>query len=204
MTLSSVHVLAQQVQIERHSKTPLAYPEFRDGKILFTFGQEKTYKADIFLKDASLLYKSGGKILKASLASVRSVTFGDDVYIPTGQRLGRVVGSNDSITLTDVTTIDMAKISEDVRTGKNSAFLDLPEFNVFIETNSGYWGKDDSDLPLKTEYFFVVKGQAIPASEKIIKKRIRADKKADFKELMKDRFWSWKDADSLKKLLEFF
>ena len=30
--------MAQQVQVEKHSKTPLAYPEFRDGAITFTFG----------------------------------------------------------------------------------------------------------------------------------------------------------------------
>ena len=37
--------MAQQVQVEKHSKTPLAYPEFRDGAITFTFGTTKTYKA---------------------------------------------------------------------------------------------------------------------------------------------------------------
>jgi hypothetical protein len=196
--------MAQQVQVEKHSKTPLAYPEFRDGAITFTFGTTKTYKADIFLKDASLIYKSGGKTLKASLAQVRSVTFGTDSFIPTGGRLGRVIAAKDSVTLTDVTTIDMARIEKDVETGKNSSFLDMPEFNVFIDTNSDYWGRDDSYIPLKTEYFFVIKGEAVPATEKVIKQRIRPDKKKDFKELMKNRFWSWKDAGSLKQLLEYF
>ena len=42
------------------------------------------------------------------------------------------------------------------------------------------------------------------SAEKIVKKSIRADKRNDFKELMKNRKWSWKDANSLKVLVDYF
>ena len=197
--------MAQQAQVERRSKIPFAYKDFKDGNIEFAFGKDKIYKANIFLKDASLLYKNDTTVMKANLFGVISVDFGDALYRKTGDRMGKVIGQKGEVFLTVVTTIDTDRMREDARSGRNSTFLDLPEFNLFIDTNADYWAEGEgSSWPLKDEYFFVVKGEAIPAAEKIVKKSIRADKRNDFKELMKNRKWSWKDANSLKVLVDYF
>lgn len=197
--------MAQQVQVERRSKIPFAYKDFKDGNIEFAFGKDKIYKANIFLKDASLLYKNDTTVMKANLFGVISVDFGDALYRKTGDRMGKVIEQKGEVFLTVVTTIDTDRMREDARRGRNSTFLDLPEFNLFIDTNADYWAEGEgSSWPLKDEYFFVVKGEAIPAAEKIVKKSIRADKRNDFKELMKNRKWSWKDANSLKVLVDYF
>ena len=197
--------MAQQAQVERRSKIPFAYRDFKDGNIEFAFGKDKIYKANIFLKDASLLYKNDTTVMKANLFGVISVDFGDALYRKTGDRMGKVIEQKGEVFLTVVTTIDTDRMREDARSGRNSTFLDLPEFNLFIDTNADYWAEGEgSSWPLKDEYFFVVKGEAIPAAEKIVKKSIRADKRNDFKELMKNRKWSWKDANSLKVLVEYF
>ncbi len=197
--------MAQQAQVERRSKIPFAYKDFKDGNIEFAFGKDKIYKANIFLKDASLLYKNDTTVMKANLFGVISVDFGDALYRKTGDRMGKVIEQKGEVFLTVVTTIDTDRMREDARSGRNSTFLDLPEFNLFIDTNADYWAEGEgSSWPLKDEYFFVVKGEAIPAAEKIVKKSIRADKRNDFKELMKKRKWSWKDANSLKVLVDYF
>ena len=197
--------MAQQAQVERRSKIPFAYKDFKDGNIEFAFGKDKIYKANIFLKDASLLYKNDTTVMKANLFGVISVDFGDALYRKTGDRMGEVIEQKGEVFLTVVTTIDTDRMREDARSGRNSTFLDLPEFNLFIDTNADYWAEGEgSSWPLKDEYFFVVKGEAIPAAEKIVKKSIRADKRNDFKELMKNRKWSWKDANSLKVLVDYF
>lgn len=197
--------MAQQAQVERRSKIPFAYKDFKDGNIEFAFGKDKIYKANIFLKDASLLYKNDTTVMKANLFGVISVDFGDALYRKTGDRMGKVIEQNGEVFLTVVTTIDTDRMREDARSGRNSTFLDLPEFNLFIDTNADYWAEGEgSSWPLKDEYFFVVKGEAILAAEKIVKKSIRADKRNDFKELMKNRKWSWKDANSLKVLVDYF
>ena len=197
--------MAQQAQVERRSKIPFAYKDFKDGNIEFAFGKDKIYKANIFLKDASLLYKNDTTVMKANLFGVISVDFGDALYRKTGDRMGKVIEQKGEVFLTVVTTIDTYRMREDARSGRNSTFLDLPEFNLFIDTNADYWAEGEgSSWPLKDEYFFVVKGEAIPAAEKIVKKSIRADKRNDFKELMKNRKWSWKDANSLKVLVDYF
>lgn len=197
--------MAQQAQVERRSKIPFAYKDFKDGNIELAFGKDKIYKANIFLKDASLLYKNDTTVMKANLFGVISVDFGDALYHKTGDRMGKVIEQKGEVFLTVVTTIDTDRMREDARSGRNSTFLDLPEFNLFIDTNADYWAEGEgSSWPLKDEYFFVVKGEAIPAAEKIVKKSIRADKRNDFKELMKNRKWSWKDANSLKVLVDYF
>lgn len=197
--------MAQQAQVERRSKIPFAYKDFKDGNIEFAFGKDKIYKANIFLKDASLLYKNDTTVMKANLFGVISVDFGDALYRKTGDRMGKVIEQKGEVFLTVVTTIDTDRMREDARSGRNSTFLDLPEFNLFIDTNADYWAEGEgSSWPLKDEYFFVVKGEAIPAAEKIVKKSIRVDKRNDFKELMKNRKWSWKDANSLKVLVDYF
>ena len=197
--------MAQQAQVERRSKIPFANKDFKDGNIEFAFGKDKIYKANIFLKDASLLYKNDTTVMKANLFGVISVDFGDALYRKTGDRMGKVIEQKGEVFLTVVTTIDTDRMREDARSGRNSTFLDLPEFNLFIDTNADYWAEGEgSSWPLKDEYFFVVKGEAIPAAEKIVKKSIRADKRNDFKELMKNRKWSWKDANSLKVLVDYF
>ena len=197
--------MAQQAQVERRSKIPFAYKDFKDGNIEFAFGKDKIYKANIFLKDASLLYKNDTTVMKANLFGVISVDFGDALYRKTGDRMGKVIEQKGEVFLTVVTTIDTDRMREDARSGRNSTVLDLPEFNLFIDTNADYWAEGEgSSWPLKDEYFFVVKGEAIPAAEKIVKKSIRADKRNDFKELMKNRKWSWKDANSLKVLVDYF
>lgn len=197
--------MAQQAQVERRSKIPFAYKDFKDGNIELAFGKDKIYKANIFLKDASLLYKNDTTVMKANLFGVISVDFGDALYRKTGDRMGKVIEQKGEVFMTVVTTIDTDRMREDARSGRNSTFLDLPEFNLFIDTNADYWAEGEgSSWPLKDEYFFVVKGEAIPAAEKIVKKSIRADKRNDFKELMKNRKWSWKDANSLKVLVDYF
>ena len=197
--------MAQQAQVERRSKIPFAYKDFKDGNIELAFGKDKIYKANIFLKDASLLYKNDTTVMKANLFGVISVDFGDALYRKTGDRMGKVIEQKGEVFLTVVTTIDTDRMREDARSGRNSTFLDLPEYNLFIDTNADYWAEGEgSSWPLKDEYFFVVKGEAIPAAEKIVKKSIRADKRNDFKELMKNRKWSWKDANSLKVLVDYF
>ena len=119
--------------------------------------------------------------------------------------MGKVLARKGEVFLTAVTTIDQKRMQQDARSGRNSTFLDLPEFNVFIDTNADYWANGEgSSWPLKDEYYFVVRGETIPAAEKIVKKKIRSDKQADFKELMKNRKWSWKDAKSLEVLVDYF
>ncbi len=196
---------AQQVQVERFSKTPYVFNDFRDTKIKFAFGGKGTAKANIFLRDASLIFLKNDKKMKANLLNVIEVAFGDTVYRKAGEQLGRVIAEKNGNYLVEITTVDMEAMREAERRNENTSFLDLPEFNIFIETDGDYYGNTiEPKFPLKAVYYFLKGGVPFKASESEFKKHLRKEKKKEFKELMKDRYWSWKDAESLKRLLDYF
>ena len=58
-------------------------------------------------------------------------------------------------------------------------------------------------MPLCDTYYFSVKGRIIRANETEFKKVMDPGQKQAFKVLMGNRFWSWKDEESLKMLLDF-
>ena len=163
------------------------------------------YVNNIFLRDASLIFLKNDKKMKANLLNVIEVAFGDTVYRKAGEQLGRVIAEKNGNYLVEITTVDMEAMREAERRNENTSFLDLPEFNIFIETDGDYYGNTiEPKFPLKAVYYFLKGGVPFKASESEFKKHLRKEKKKEFKELMKDRYWSWKDAESLKRLLDYF
>lgn len=196
---------AQQAQEEKFSSSPYVFSNFMDANIKFAFGGKGKAKANIFLRDASLIFLKNNTKMKANLVNVVEVAFGDTVYRKTGEQLGRVIAHNDSNYLVEVTTVDIDAIREAERSNQNTRFLDLPEFNIFIETEGDYFGNTiEQRFPLKSVYYFIKNGQPFRASENEFRKHLLKNRKKDFKELMKDRYWSWKDPESLSKLLTYF
>ena len=174
---------AQQVQVERFSKTPYVFNDFRDAKIKFAFGGKGTAKANIFLRDASLIFLKNDKKMKANLLNVIEVAFGDTVYRKAGEQLGRVIAEKNGNYLVEITTVDMEAMREAERRNENTSFLDLPEFNIFIETDGDYYGNTiEPKFPLKAVYYFLKGGVPFKASESEFKKHLRKEKKKEFKE----------------------
>ena len=56
---------AQQNQQLRRSRSIFLYPEFQKAKIRQSFGRFVEAEANIYLKDASLVYKENGKLMRA-------------------------------------------------------------------------------------------------------------------------------------------
>ena len=69
---------------------------------------------------------------------------------------------------------------------------------------SGAEQLDNHGYPLKQEYYFMLKGRVVEARERRIKKEVLPEMKEAFKNLMNDRWWSWKDPASLSKLFIYF
>lgn len=194
---------AQQVQTRRYTRGVLAFPEYRDARITFSFLRHGKAKANIFLKDASLIYRKDSTVMRADLSNVLRVDFDSVSYQRVEDRLGRVLAEKGGNSLVVVTTIDLDYLNADARRGDNLPYFELPDFNIFLEVNADSHYDAHRGYPLKDTYYFITKGDPVPASEKAFKRHVRPERLNDFKELMKDRFWSWKDARSLKVLLDY-
>lgn len=203
LILFSLTVSAQQNQIIQRSKTPFLFPEFRHAKVVQTFGRHiEVEKANIAINSGSFVYLQGDSVLTPTNNSILGVEF-DSVHVymrVDAMVMGRVLASQNYNNLLCVTAVDRDLFTEETNRSTAMAFLSMTsarfgDYDIF-DRDEGY--------PLANTYFFSIKGQVIPAIERIVKKHIAPDKKREFKAMMDDRWWSWHDAESLAKLLELF
>lgn len=203
--LSALPASAQQALVMKRSQTPLLYPEFREAKILQPFGRSVTAKANIFLKDGSLVYLDDktGKVMRAYVSNIIGVNFGDSVrYLKVDSVMARVVAEKNYNYLLCNTHVNMSLYREETDGTRGMDFFDMPDSGVFLNLDSQK-RNDDNGIPLTDTYYFSIKGTIIKANESEFKKFVSKDQMQAFKVLKENRFWSWKDAESLKMLLDF-
>lgn len=203
--LSALPASAQQALVMKRSQTPLLYPEFREAKILQPFGRFVTAKANIFLKDGSLVYLDDktGKVMRAYVSNIIGVNFGDSVrYLKVDSVMARVVAEKNYNYLLCNTHVNMSLYREETDGTRGMDFFDMPDNGVFLNLDSQK-RNDDNGIPLTDTYYFSIKGTVIKANESEFKKFVSKDQMQAFKVLKENRFWSWKDAESLKMLLDF-
>ena len=200
---------AQQLQEEQRSERQLVFADFRDAKVLQTFGRFVKAKANILYKNAALCYvdEKDGKVYQASNASIIGVEFDSIRYQKVDKvAMGRVVAERGGNRLLCVTTIDMEKYKEITGGSTDLPFVSLDLGGLARETfidMSGGEQQANKGYPLKHTYYSL-KGRIVPAREKTIKKEVKPDMKVAFKNLMEDRWWSWNDVPSLKQLFLYF
>ena len=203
--LSALPASAQQALVMKRSQTPLLYPEFREAKILQPFGRFVTAKANIILKDGSLVYLDDktGKVMRAYVSNIIGVNFGDSVrYLKVDSVMARVVAEKNYNYLLCNTHVNMKLYREETDGTRGMDFFDMPDTGVFLNLDSQK-RNDDNGIPLTDTYYFSIKGTIIKANESEFKKFVSKDQMQAFKVLKENRFWSWRDAESLKMLLDF-
>lgn len=203
LALLSLTALAQQNQELRRNRTPFLFPEFRPAKVMQTFGRHiEVEKANIAINNGSFVYLQGDSVLTPRNNSILGVQF-DSTYIymrVDGMVMGRVLASENYNNLLCVTAVDRDLLTEETNRTTAMAFLSMESAHFAdydrFERDEGY--------PLCDTYYFSIKGLVIPAIERLVKKQIAPDKKQEFKKLMDDRWWSWRDPESLARLLPLF
>ena len=206
LLMLTVHsgIQAQQRE-EVRSATPIVHAEFKKAKVVQPFGRFIEAQANIFLKDASLCYLDNDTIKKAYLDKIIAVHFDSVVYWKVDDRyMGEVIAQKNYNYLVRVRTIDMEQYTKETDGVENSAFFEFDGIgrmqNSFIDMFGDFHAK--SGFPLKEKFYFIVKGRSVVANESHIRKEISAQSMDKFKELMKDRWWSWRDEESLIILLD--
>lgn len=194
---------AQQQTGDKRSHTPFVFKEFKDAKVLQTFGRYTKAKANILLKNSALCYLQDDKIMQAYTNNVLGVEFDSVKYMKVDEnQMGRVLASNGYNHLLCVTSVNMAKYRAETEGGDNLPFLEITDAGAFFELD-GESFEFDKGLPLQDKFYFHLKGRVVPANESNIKKLVRPEMRTAFKNLMYDKFWSWNDASSLAQLLQY-
>lgn len=197
---------AQQARKQERSATPFANATFKRAKILQPFGKFVWADANIYLKDASLCFMDNDTIKKAYVDKVVAVQFDSATYhkVEDGQ-MGLVVAVKNYNCLVRVRTIDMKQYTEEHDGTQNAAYFEFDGLgrmgNAFIDLNNAPFLEEG--YPVKDKYYFIVKGKCVVANESHIEREVSKKHMNDFKTLMRDRWWSWRDEESLKMLLEY-
>lgn len=198
--------LAQQSKKQERSATPFAHAEFKRAKILQPFGKFVWAEANIYLKDASLCFMENDTIKKAFVDKVIAVQFDSVTYRKVEKnQMGLVIAEKNYNSLIRVRTIDMKQYTEETDGTQNAAYLDFDGIgrmeSTFIDLNNSPFLEEG--FPVKDKYYFIVKGKCVVANESHIEREVSKQHMDDFKKLMRDQWWSWRDEASLKKLLEY-
>ncbi len=165
--LSALPASSQQALVTKRSQTPLLYPEFREAKILQPFGRFVTAKANIFLKDGSLVYLDDktGKVMRAYVSNIIGVNFGDSVrYLKVDSVMARVVAEKNYNYLLCNTHVNMSLYREETDGTRGMDFFDMPDSGVFLNLDSQK-RNDDTRIPLPDTYYISSKGTILPANE---------------------------------------
>ncbi len=201
--LAALAAFAQQQVGDKRTHNIFAFPEFRDAKVLQPFGRFIKAKANIFLKTGTLCYMENEKVMEAYLQNVIGVEFDSIRYVKINDKqLGKVVSQKGHNQLLCLTTINETKLRAETDGGDNLPFLEITDAGAFFEID-GQAFEFNKGYPLTDKYYFRIKGTVIPANESSFKKYVRPEMKKAFKRLMNDKFWSWKDAESLTQLFTY-
>ena len=197
---------AQQARKQERSATPFANATFKRAKILQPFGKFVWADTNIYLKDASLCFMDNDTIKKAYVEKVVAVQFDSATYRKVEKdQMGLVIAEKNYNCLVRVRTIDMKQYTEETNGTQNAAYLEFDGIgrmeSSFIDLNNAPFLEEG--FPVKDKYYFIVKGKCVVANESHIEREISKKHMDDFKTLMRDRWWSWRDEESLKMLLEY-
>ena len=195
--VSAVAAMAQQGQVERRSKTLFVFPEFKEAVVQQTFGRSIKAKANIYLGEGTLIYIDAktGKKMRAYLSNIVGVTFDDTIrYMRVDSIMARVVAQRGYNILLRHTYVDKKRLQDERVRDLNFEMSGV----IYLDKRD-----DEQGYPLTDRYYFIVRGETIPANESAFKRFVGKDQKQAFKVLMGNRFWSWKDPESLMMLFDF-
>lgn len=133
--------------------------------------------------------------MRAYLSNIVGVTFDDTIrYMRVDSIMARVVAQRGYNILLRHTYVDKKRLQDERVRDLNfemMGFVDLEKRD------------EDQGYPLLDRYYFIIRGEAIPANESAFKRFVSNDQKQAFKVLMGNRFWSWKNLESLMMLFDF-
>lgn len=200
---------AQQAQEDKRSDSQLVFKEFQNAKVRQGFGKVTRAKCNIMYKNAALCFvdEKDGKIRQAYAKNILGVDFDSCRYVKVDTlAMGLIVGEQDGMLLCRVTTIDMDRYRELTGGSTDLPYISLDigtGIDTFIELD-GAEQQANKGYPLKDRWVFRLKdGSFLPATERNVKRHVKKELKTAFKTLMEDRWWSWKDEASLKKLFMY-
>lgn len=165
-----------------------------DGKIV------KQNKANVFLKNSSLLYKHGQLDMEADIDQIKEVKFSDCVYVKMDTVLAKVIDTINTKRLLCVSLIDVDAYRDQILNSKQITNLELGEHvNV---TSTDISPNEPKLYPVNNFFYFEISGKFIKVHERNVKRLLSSKNRRQYKLLIQSANFSWNSPKSLIKILE--
>lgn len=165
-----------------------------DGKVI------KQNKANIFLKNSSLLYKHGLLDMEADIAQIKEVKFSDCLYVKIDTVLAKVIDTVNTKRLLCVSLIDIDAYKNQLLNSQQITNFELGEHvNV---TSTDISPNEPKLYPVNNIFYFEISGKFIKVHERNVKRLLSSKNRRQYKLLIQSTNFSWTSPKSLVKILE--
>lgn len=201
-------------KFEPNTKWPYLYENFINGIVYSTDMQKSEGKLNVHLSGNVLHYiGKDGKVYQSNDRKISRVEIGNDVYVVIDHSLMQVVGKDGNNILLKHVKADFSRVSSD-NGGAYGASLNSSASNQLSSLelgglNTPELGKllqeknDGAEIPLETEYFFIVGDKRIAADKNEVADFLGSDKAEEWKSFQKENKIKWKKEDSLITVLKY-
>jgi len=177
------------------------YKEFRPAKVMLADGKILNLSlANIFLKNSSLLYKSGLETKEANMNTVLRVDFKDRSYLRIDTLLAYQVDTVSHDVLYCAQMIDMDSYRQQIANNREITSLDLNDMIGY--TTVDLQNEQDIHFPIKNVFIFRINGNFVVAHERSLKRLLTKEKRRILASAIAMPGFSWNDEKSLMDLLK--
>ena len=177
------------------------YKEFRPAKVMLADGKILNLSlANIFLKNSSLLYKSGLETKEANMNTVLRVDFKDRSYLRIDTLLAYQVDTVGHDVLYCAQMIDMDSYRQQIANNREITSLDLNDMIGY--TTVDLQNEQDIHFPIKNVFIFRINGNFVIAHERSLKRLLTKEKRRILASAIAMPGFSWNDEKSLMNLLK--
>ena len=177
------------------------YKEFRPAKVMLADGKILNLSlANIFLKNSSLLYKSGLETKEANMNTVLRVDFKDRSYLRIDTLLAYQVDTVNHDVLYCAQMIDMDSYRQQIANNREITSLDLNDMIGY--TTVDLQNEQDIHFPIKNVFIFRINGNFVVAHERSLKRLLTKEKRRILASAIAMPGFSWNDEKSLMDLLK--
>ncbi len=177
------------------------YKEFLPATIYLADGRKlKVSLANVFLKNSSLLYKSGIETKMANMNTLNSVQFPDRTYFKVDTLLAYQVDTIGQQALLCAQVIDFESWQQNMV--NNSVYSSMDINDMFSYTKADIADEQDLRFLTVNKYFFRLDGKYVLADERHLKRVLNKEKRRLMQSAMMDPSFSWTDEKSLLRMLK--
>lgn len=197
--ISVVPVSGQNISYQ--SSSLLGYEQFVPATVTFNSGKTiKVSQANIFLKNSTLLYKHGTKILQAKMDDIKYVDFSDRHYEHVDTVLAYRIDSIGDNLLLCAPLLDMEAFQRQMANNREITHLDLGEVASIVTTDLKT--AEDNGYPIFKRFLFLIGGKIVKAQDRPCLQVIPKSRRREYKTLLGTANFNWSNPDCLKKVLK--